>query len=133
MSRFTFQCIVGCIFYFAGLIITREIPCMYINKKFDSVSAYITGLQMLEMTLIKKVFIILQYDLLAFQHTYYIGELTFLNPHKNSRFVFKMYINGRFYFTIFIKFTALSPISFFQRGNSRWAPGLDCKADNSIE
>jgi hypothetical protein len=26
--RCTFQCIVGCIFYSAGLIITREIPCI---------------------------------------------------------------------------------------------------------
>jgi hypothetical protein len=36
MSRFTFQCIVGCIFYFAGLIITREIPCKYVQGDFES-------------------------------------------------------------------------------------------------
>jgi hypothetical protein len=29
MSRFTFQCIVGCIFYSTGPIITREIPYIY--------------------------------------------------------------------------------------------------------
>jgi hypothetical protein len=34
MSRFTFQCIVGCIFYSGGLIIIREILCIEGQEKY---------------------------------------------------------------------------------------------------